>query len=489
MKRSLIIGWIIALLPLAAAAQQIPIKTVPVATGDQFMIFPSENVAMGGVSLALADPLHDPFVNPARGIRVQGIRFASAPIFYNVAMANNSQDESNGGRTLPLGMLVRHNNLFGGAVMAWQELTQVQQNNCCVDFAANFLSIAPERHSTTDNNVYAFAMGGARLPGTNLSVGGSVFVAGLNGLEGVRLLYTSGDLVKQRGGMSAFRLGLHQQWTSSRTADLIVLHHRFSMDHEMPLWDLEQQQWIRHQEHDETRGWAVQANVQQPLADGWRLGGQATGNWKWHPKIPNYDIMQIPRDPGNSSAYQFGVGLARSYGLATIGLDVIYEPIWSHTWADALTDTPTTGNGPPAVIPAGDMTVENFFRFHNSLARLGVRRAGDRLDFALGLNIHTYRYDLDQEDFVAQSTRAQSETWSEWTGSLGLGLNFTEFQVRYLGLVTLGTGRPGVEQPLRGFAANAAADLNFLVAPNGALTLQEARVVTHQITLIVPIAD
>src|SRR3712207_9208274 len=49
-----------------AAAQLISIKTVPVAEGDQFGFFPSANLGMAGLSIALNDTLLDPFGNPAR---------------------------------------------------------------------------------------------------------------------------------------------------------------------------------------------------------------------------------------------------------------------------------------------------------------------------------------------------------------------------------------------------------------------------------------
>ena len=51
MKRWLALGWLLAFLPLVASARQIPVKTVPVATGDQFLIFPSVNMSMGGISI------------------------------------------------------------------------------------------------------------------------------------------------------------------------------------------------------------------------------------------------------------------------------------------------------------------------------------------------------------------------------------------------------------------------------------------------------
>src|SRR5574342_576712 len=57
-----------------AAAQIIPIRSVPLAQGDQLLIFPTANLGMGGVSIALADSLRDPFRNPAMGARVAAAR-------------------------------------------------------------------------------------------------------------------------------------------------------------------------------------------------------------------------------------------------------------------------------------------------------------------------------------------------------------------------------------------------------------------------------
>lgn len=480
-------------LSLPTQAQEIAVKTIPVATGGQFLLFPSQNLSMGGVGIALDDAWHDPFVNPAKGINTQGFRFASAPVYYGVSMNEEFNQDGSSGRTLPVGLMARQDQFFGGAMMAWQELTQETRNDVFFITDASRVDFAfrPERNSTSLNNIYAWGMAGMQVPGTNLSVGMSAFVAGLNGLEGVRLLYLGGNRVDQSGQMSAFRAGLYQQWEDGRSAELVVLHHRFAMDHDMPRWNNEGEP-ITHTEQDRTRGWAVQTGYQQPVGEGWQVGAQLVGDWKYHPKIPNYDVMQIPRDPGNSSAYNMGIGLSRTIGQATFGLDLVYEPIWSHTWADALEDTPMTCAWCDAgIIPAGEMTVENFFRFHNSIARMGVRRAGDHVDFALGLNVHTYRYHLDQENFVTQIERSQDESWNEWTASLGLGYTFAEFQVRYQGLLTLGTGRPAVETGWRAFArADAAAFASdFIVAPAGSLTLQEARVLTHQVSIIVPLTE
>ena len=81
------------------------------------------------------------------------------------------------------------------------------------------------------------------------------------------------------------------------------------------------------------------------------------------------------------------------------------------------------------------------------------------------------------------------EHWTEWTITTGLGLNFPEFQVHYRGTLTLGTGQPGVTRSVRWERDNLAAiGSDILLAPRGPLTLREARVFTHQISIIVPIS-
>ena len=482
------------LLPLAAAAQTIPIKTVPVAEGDQFLVFPSQNLGMGGVAIALDDPLLDPFVNPAKAASTEGIRFASAPVYYGFTEGEAGIDAGSG-RTLPVGVVLRQGNVFGGAAIAWQELVVPEQpgwGGWRGGFADVSSDVRVEEGGISRDNVYLFGMTGMKIPGTNLSVGVSAFGAGLNGLEGVRLLYQTSPDVRQRGEMGLFRLGLYNAWPDGRAAELLVAHHRFSATHTMARWTWDEEGMGRFEEQierDETQGWAVQAGYKQPVGNGWTAGAQLTGDWKWHPKIPNYDLMQIPRDPGHSWAYNVGVGFARTSGPATFALDLIYEPIWSHTWADALEATPTATGG---TVPAGAMTVENDFRFHNARVRLGLQRAVDRFDFRLGLDAHRIRYRLDQEHYVEEFARAQRERWTEWTASGGLGVRFPEFELRYLGLVTLGTGQPGVASSW-GWGAEradfAALSADFLVAPSGTLSLAETTVITHQVSVILPITN
>ena len=73
----------------------------------------------------------------------------------------------------------------------------------------------------------------------------------------------------------------------------------------------------------------------------------------------------------------------------------------------------------------------------------------------------------------------------EWSPTLGAKAKFSEFEIGYQGRMTTGSGRPGVQWT--GQRADAALAADFIVAPSGPLTLQDALVITHRITVSVPI--
>src|ERR1051325_3946958 len=105
-----------------AAAQIIQIKTLPLTEGDQWRFFPSANQGLGGISIALADSLLDPFANPAKGSRVSprgNGSFFGSPTFYTVSK------HAGGGSTLPLGGVGRRGSVFGGLAVALQEVDAI----------------------------------------------------------------------------------------------------------------------------------------------------------------------------------------------------------------------------------------------------------------------------------------------------------------------------------------------------------------------------
>jgi hypothetical protein len=471
----------------SAAAQVVQIKTVPVAAGEQFLIHPSANRGLAGVSVAIDDPLLDAFRNPALGAQLTGSRVFTAPAYYSVANDNGS------GRTLPLGGLLAGREWFGTASIAFQQLHPPSRwRFCCFPMAdVAGLSTVPPREQSADAVTNLFASGslGRRLAGGRTSVGVGASHARLRGVDGVDLLYAASESVRQSGGMTDVRAGLSRDLGGDQRLDLLLLHQRVDVVHEVRyadvFWTTEWVPvvtWREEVNRDQTRVWGAQAGYTRRLDDeGWRGGATGTMNYMRHPKIPNYELMNIPRDPGHSWAYNLGAGVGRREGPVRVGVEVIYEPIWSRTWAETEEEIDTPGGG---TISAGGRTVENDFRFNNSHVRIGAGRE-DRLGFQLGLHVRSISYTLDQQDFRTSTRREQKESWMEWTPTWGLSLHFPEIEVRYTGRYVSGTGRPGVA--LTGMADAASLTSSYILAPSGPLTLGEAGVLSHQVAVSLPV--
>lgn len=71
---------------------------------------------MGGVSIAVADTLLDPFANPATGSRLGAARVFGSPGLYSVS------SDAGGGPTLPIAAFLRGGAWFGGLSPALQEV-------------------------------------------------------------------------------------------------------------------------------------------------------------------------------------------------------------------------------------------------------------------------------------------------------------------------------------------------------------------------------
>ena len=473
--------------PVHSAAQVIPIRTVPVATGDQFLIHPSERLGMGGVSIALDDMLLDPFINPAKGALIEESVLLGARAFYGISNQNGA------GRSLPITALFRSGRDFGAISFAFQQLVAGQTQDI-IFFATDVIWPGPPQaqrlRDLSATNFYVNGSVGRELGESGFSVGAGASWAGLNAIDGVEHLYALSNGIDQSGHQADYRAGLF--WDrQDRHFEAVLVHNRFNMNHEVSYldwrWDPTTQRTIVTERvetnRDRTRTTGLELGFSRPITEsGWRVGGTWTVNHKTHPKIPNYEIMNIPRDPGISWAYNFGVGIAKSKGPATFGIDVVVEPIWSHTWAKAAADTIDVND---EVIRKGDRTIENNFVFSNLHMRLGLAYELDRATFQAGLGVASYAYTLKQRDHIQVTKRKQEEGWVEWSPSLGAKATFSEFEIGYAGRLTTGSGRPGVQWT--GARADEALAADFIVAPTGPLTLQNALVVTHQITVSVPI--
>ncbi|OGT99070.1 MAG: hypothetical protein A2085_05965 [Gemmatimonadetes bacterium GWC2_71_10] len=468
-------------------AQLIEIRTAPVAIGDQFEIFPSQNFGMGSVTIAIRDSLRDPFTNPALGARIgRNGRFFSSPTMFSVSHG------AGGGRTLPLGAMGSAGGWFGVLAGAIQQVDPSRPADPFFPVVPlrGTLDIVPQPAPTVSTprgygNNYLFGLMGRRLA-AGLSLAGSVSWAGLHGVDGVDMLYAGSQSVDQRGSALDLRLGLLKEWRGGASLQAVMLHNRFAMTHDVnyleAFWDPGRQTTDFRQRVernlDRTNTWGAHVAYDRPFVAGWRIGAVATMNHMAHPKIPNYEIMSIPRDPGFSWAYNLGVGIANRNGDATFAVDAVLEPIWSHTWA---LDT------------AGARTIDNRFVFTNALVRVGLTHEfpsatpGRSSDIQLGIIVKSTDYRLDQLNLVERSARAQLEHWVEWTPTWGFTFRFPTLEFRYRGRSVNGTGRPGVQNGFPLFERATSVGMTVIAAPSGPMTLEEVKVVTHQISVALPL--
>jgi hypothetical protein len=79
----------------------------------------------------------------------------------------------------------------------------------------------------------------------------------------------------------------------------------------------------------------------------------------------------------------------------------------------------------------------------------------------------------------------------EWTRTWGVNSRTSTLEIRYLGRLTTGVGRPGIVPSSRGGimidAVSSLAAQNILAAPSGPLTLTDLSVVTHQFSVSLPL--
>ena len=449
-----------------AAAQLIQIRTVPVATGDQFLTTPSANFGMAGLTYAVDDSIADGWSNPAKGALLSESSLLSAPVYYWIS------DASGRGFTLPVGGLIAGEKWFGGVTTALQEIDNASDGGFG-PAGAGRLSDMSRR------NLYAGGFVGRRLGSGAWSLGIGASTARLQAMDGVDLLYAGADRIVQSGSIDDVRLGVYRDAGRDR-ASAVLVRNSISMAHDVTY--VRGRSARTDQNLDQTRTWGLQLAWDRRLrAPGWRIGASVTANRKSHPKIPNYNIQNIPRDPGNSTALELGFGVARSLDGTTAGLDIAVQPIGSDTWQEAEDPVETAGG---TTIPAGGRTIENDFSFLNLRLRVGLAHEFEKLGVRLGLEGRSYGYTLEQTNHVEGEFRTQNESWVEWTPAAAAIFRLGGADLHYGVRLTTGTGRPAVN-PNEPDRANSGGE--FVVAPEGPLGLVDTGVLTHQFWVRIPI--
>ncbi len=480
--------------PADLSGQFISLRTVPLAAGNQFGVHPSERRGMGSVSIALTDRLGDPFSNPALGFRISESLFMTSPTAYGDDVSER------GVRTLPFTALLRGDRWFGGTTVALQQLSTDRNPGPVpwdwgTDFSQTSVQLLSDRSST---NHYFQAHVGRTFANEGWSWGVGMDAANLDAVDGVDLLYQGSEGITQSGSAATFRVGVAGTLNGTDNLEVAAIGRRYRMQHDV-MWlnwqwragdPLERRAWPSTRVEtnlDRTNTFGLDVRYRRPVgSQGWTLGGLLTGNYKNHPKIPNYQLMNIPRDPGTSWAWNVGLGLAKETDATTFGLDLILEPAWSDTWAEAETAIRRVDG---SLIRPGERTIDNEFSFFNTVIRVGMEHNQGPIAVQLGADVRSFSYDLTQLDRVRITVRDQTESWVEWTPTWGLEVDLGDASVRYSGWALLGAGTPGVGQDITRGAEDRAvpAGGDIIAAPSGPLTLTDARLTTHQLSISIPI--
>jgi hypothetical protein len=473
---------------------------VPLTQGDQFLLFPSNNLGMGGVSIARADSLLEPFINPATAMRLGGSRLFTSPTVYGTSQGTGA------GRSLPFAAFVDAGSWFGGLAVALQQIDATQpgpffpppcSNICLAGSGIQGLGTPPPSHG----NAYTFASVGHTIPQAHVAVGASMAWSRLRAVDGVAMLYPQSQRVDEAGHTVDLRLGLTKDWTGGRSLQALVMRQGVAMDQNATyidqIWDPALQQNVQQlrleNNRDRSATWGVDLRYRRPLPDSvWTVGWVVTVNRVLNSQVPDYDVLGIARGAGRSTAADVGVGFSKTQGPGTFAIDMLFEPIASTTWGTA---------GAPAVnalgdtLPAGTRTLVNRFRFTNGVLRMGVGRQaelpgmGKVAGLQLGLALRAVHYRLTQQDLVQATTQHMDQTWLEWSPTWGLSLRFPELELRYAGRVTNGMGRTNGQQILfpPGVRALDIGLPGFFVTPGGPMVLTGVHTVTHQISLSLPL--
>jgi hypothetical protein len=468
-------------------SQEIHLRTVPLAAGNQGDFYPSLSRGMGNLSIAFDDPISDPLINPAKTYKLNGLRFFFSPtrntwsnedgraIFTTSGSAKYTGTAIN---SMPFGLFLKKENFFTGGIISYQSYSSERSIPGSWESSIN-------TKSDIGNNVYLLGLAGMYFPELNLSVGGSISWAEFDAMDGVNLLYPGSSDIKQGGRSLNYKIGFVGELSKQSQMEFVIGRTTFKSSHKVTYGSLHfwyEDSWIGYRTElnkDESKGWVIHTKYNSSINDELKIGGIFTVNWKEHPKIPNYALANIPRDPGSSTAYNIGIGIVNSGERTTLGFEYIYEPMKSYTWAEAGTDI----NLPPAF-----KTVENYFDFYNHIFRGGLYTHTDItwLDYRLGIQLHFNKYNLKQNDNVLNTSRTLNENWLETTLCGGLTINISSFQIFYSLQVILGNGLVGTEVGGIGFPELSAEAVksDFLIAPYGSLVVDDIPLVTQQISFV-----
>lgn len=429
MKRWLFYAIVIlTILQNPLSAQGIQVKTVPILACDQFAAPPSFRDDMGGVTLALRDAHNDIWSNPALFMDLKSHLILAPRLnhwnydretswsYYsnNPYTSLEETASSNHLLSLPAGMAVKGGRLYGAGLITAQSVGAENTNK------ANF-----------EASNYAVSLrGGALFPAANVAFGLGFDAARIHGVDGVYLLYPDATRLTQRGWARSLQAGLAGWRKNGDLWQTSLGYHQYHM----------KQTAQAVENKDENEGWYGTASYTRALSKNLDVALAVAYDWKHHPKIPDYPLAGIPRDPGNTRGLNIGLGCSWREDKTLAGFDIIYEPIDVKTWADAAADEKLWDG---RIIRKGDVTVRNDYQFHNLILRGGAQiQPLHWLSLRTGSQVRFYSYDYYQNDFIQQIERRgkPQRAWTEFTWTGGASVHLNRVEIAYSLRLLMGTG-------------------------------------------------
>jgi hypothetical protein len=308
----------------------------------------------------------------------------------------------------------------------------------------------------------------------------------LHGVDGIPLLYPGATELRQNGKLAQYRLGVSIDGPEEARLDFLVFHKRYHMEQDA-VYD-----WRANiHNKDEERSWLVQFKGRRPMEDQAQVGLELTGQWKWHPKIPDYPApeISIPRDPGITRAGRIGIGFSNREGKLLVAIDAALEIIDSRTWGDTTAPVITDDD---QIIEAGDPLFKNDYFFTNAVLRLGMEyQINKRLRLQGGWSTRQYSLDYHHEDYVTGETitATPQNWWKEPVLTGGIVAETGRMEWIFQTSKRTGTGMPaqqGQWWPWPWFMEGAMTTMagGDILAPPTGMDIQNVPVIVHRLTMV-----
>ncbi|MBI2427222.1 MAG: hypothetical protein HYV29_00210 [Ignavibacteriales bacterium] len=461
-------------------AQIITVKTYPILSDQSVLELPSANGGLGGIAFALHDRFAEPYRNPAFITSSKGVAMFVLPRWsgwnlshtggtrYTQSGYDYSSQQSASNAQLSIGALTADGTYGIAVATGYQRLRSSLRDGTSgsLPFTSSF-----------NADQHPILVAGGLAITEHISIGALYNYIPLKGFDGIQFLYPRSRTVHVSGSVNEYRLGVSAAFGSS-AFDIVAGRNMLDASHGATY------EWGPMVENkDENDNIFAQGIFRQEVSEKVSLAATATANWKELPKLPDYPIAGVPRDPGYTRAFNLGGGMTYMMNPSILfAFEYLYEPIMADTWVDAL-ETRTTGSG---TIMKGNREQEHNYDFHNHILHLGLQiRPEEWLTLQAGASLHSYSYAYEMKDHLNNISRQSSpeNEWTETTLTGGIIAQYGNVQLSYTAEFLTGRGLLEQERIFRWDQAGVRAN-DVILVPNDFLKIKPVNVMSHRMTVM-----